>query len=1011
MYNPQWPAAARSIIVLDEEDYPNAIKPEAQSITHIPPLNQEMAATPVTTNSEFINCQSVPADVKAPTLPVIPTNVSQDVLPSTNHRFVIDVYKADKKQATANACTSGNPEPSSSLETHVIDLTTESRPVMEAYKSLNQAAGTSIRSGAEQNGDFSFSPRGTNACDNFPVQTSIVAVDSCSPSHVPIMNTDFDEKCNGSKQQTQIDLPLDMENLVVYSNRNPCPSLASTLPIKNDRSVSKSSASTPGDCTIIDLDANNEISLDSQVEVSSPSPAPAMVVDLDEDESNFEDDKEEVITQEELDTWLRSQHRGRARNTRYGQLQASSVNTAPRAPTRNLPVAHPYQKLTACIYNGMNLRPGVSVELRDKTYAGELEPASILHEPHNNFLKIVDIIEDTEKKTVTLRGWLFTRTQYLNGILEKKKNELCWILHVDEDDPRDMKIQGMETVSVDDVVRRRKIRLTNQPWPKLSYRDDEDGLDDSDHSIRTQRVLACRFMYICFYVSEERRNANSWSERVLQRLRAEDCDKWPGPNGEVCALADTELRKQWRGNTELGGTFFSHDRSDFDGQGQIDLTKDDPVDLTRQDALPSTAMPGLSSNGAHLESQWPRITNIATRIDWVASDGTEYYTINGFVPAKRSAEASVSPQPSKRSRAGVVTAQDQDSQTSTTLGGRRRNSSMTEIPASRAASEQRRRPDHGLNPMGNCYSSTERQYTFGDSFCGAGGMSRAAYQSGVHIKYAFDCNKHACNSYELNFPGTNLHCLWAHEFVGTDVDCKVDIAHLSPPCQFFSDAHTVMGKDDEMNTASLFAVGELLKKSKPRVVTLEQTFGIVLRAKHQGYLNALIQVFTSNGFSIRWRLLHCADYGLPQMRLRTFMIASCPGEALPPFPKPTHSSSPVITGLRPWTTINAALDSVPPNASNHDLDRCKPRSFAPRDGDTIAKTVTCNGNGQIHPSGQRDLTIREFAALQGFPTEHVFGSVGAKKQIGNAVPPVVGRKVLESVVRALQKADGVGVGE
>lgn len=804
----------------------------------------------------------------------MPTNVSQDVLPTTTPGIVNELSKADKKQPLANARTLRNPEPSSSLETHVIDLTAESTAVIEAYKPLDPAIGTSIHSGAKQNGDSNFSPRVTNACENFPAHTSIAAADSCSQNTVHIMDTDVNEKCNGSKQQTQINLPLGMENPVAHRNRNPCPSLASTLPIKNDRSVSNSSASTPGDYTIIDIDANNEVCLDNQVEVSSPGPAPQMVVDLDEDESNVEDDKEEVITQEELDTWLRSQHRARARNTRYGQLQASSVNTAPRAPTRNLPVAHPYQKLTTYIHDGMNLRPGVSVELRDKTYTGELEPARILNEPHNNFLKVVDIIQDTEKKTVTLRGWLFTRTQYLNGILEKKKNELCWILHVDEDDPRDMKIQGMETVSVDDVVKRRKIRLTNQPWPKLSYRDDEDGLEDSDHTIRNQRVLACRFMYVCFYVSEERRNANSWSERVLQRLRAEDCDQWPGPNGELCALADTELRKQWRGNTELGGTFFPHSKSNFEGQEQIDLTKDDPVDITRQGTLPTTAMPEMSSSGANLEDRSPRITNIATRIDWVASDGTEYYTINGFVPTKRSAEASVSPQPSKRPCAGADTVKNQHTQTDTTLGGRRQNSSTTVFPVSRASLKQRRKPVHNLNAVGNCFPSTVRQYTFGDSFCGAGGMSRAAYQSGLHIKYAFDCNKHACNSYELNFPGTDLHCLWAHEFVGTDVDCKVDIAHLSPPCQFFSDAHTMIGKDDEMNTASLFAVGELLKKSKPRVVTLEQTFGIVLRAKHQGYLNALIQVFTSNGFSIRWRLLHCADYGLPQMRLRTFMIAS-----------------------------------------------------------------------------------------------------------------------------------------
>lgn len=61
----------------------------------------------------------------------------------------------------------------------------------------------------------------------------------------------------------------------------------------------------------------------------------------------------------------------------------------------------------------------------------------------------------------------------------------------------------------------------------------------------------------------------------------------------------------------------------------------------------------------------------------------------------------------------------------------------------------------------------------------------------------------------------------------------------------------------------------------------------------------------------------------------------------------------------------------------------------------------------IHPSGDRDLTDREFASLQGFPLEQKFGGVGVKKQIGNAVPPVVARVILEGVRRALERVDGV----
>ena len=61
----------------------------------------------------------------------------------------------------------------------------------------------------------------------------------------------------------------------------------------------------------------------------------------------------------------------------------------------------------------------------------------------------------------------------------------------------------------------------------------------------------------------------------------------------------------------------------------------------------------------------------------------------------------------------------------------------------------------------------------------------------------------------------------------------------------------------------------------------------------------------------------------------------------------------------------------------------------------------------IHPCGRRDLTLREFACLQGFPLEHKFAERGVKRQIGNAVPPTVGKLLMEAVKEALLEADGL----
>ncbi|KAI4179344.1 MAG: hypothetical protein LQ346_007216, partial [Caloplaca aetnensis] len=592
---------------------------------------------------------------------------------------------------------------------------------------------------------------------------------------------------------------------------------------------------------------SNETDIDEPMPRILPKFTARSMFDLtDDDDSTTDDDSEDIITKEELGTWLRSQAGRDSPVIAHGTPRVPVVK--PRIPPRNLPIEYPFRILETYSYHDIILRKGVNVELRDTSFVEAGDRKGTYTGAHNSFMRIVDIIQDTRSSDVTLRGWVFQRASYLNGIVEKKRNEVCWVMHVDEDDKRDMKIQSMETVAVEEVVRRRKIRLTNQSFPRLSFREDGHVPEDSQETIRNERVLVCRFIYICYYACAERREANCWSERSIQRLRHADCDKWAGPDGAPCALDDRKLRDEWRGETIPGGAFEKNHQTEDWHRRLVDVARQSTVDLTdellRRDPqvtiLPS---PSPSPSPSPEYRQPFQVTGIATRVDWITADGTEHYTINGCMPPKRPADTDIAAGPAKRYRQDDFGMKvQQPASTVPVVDENRRKSSVIEIEPCNSIprSTQPHLPDPRPGKTSSkCTSVTKRQYTFGDSFCGAGGMSRAAHQAGLHIKYAFDCNKHACTTYALNFPQADLHCLWAHDFVQQNNDCKVDIAHLSPPCQFFSDAHTVAGKDDEMNTASLFAVGEIINKSKPRVVTLEQTFGIVLRARHQGYLNAL----------------------------------------------------------------------------------------------------------------------------------------------------------------------------
>ena len=769
---------------------------------------------------------------------------------------------------------------------------------------------------------------------------------------------------------------------------------------------------------------------------------------------------DDALDEENLAIWM-------AHDAEHERRRSSLANTKSKTAIswrtsiviqRNLPITSPFVSLTTFTHKSIILAEKVCVELED-----------------GDFLRIVHIIQDTWSSAVTLRGWKFRRTREMNGVLEKKRNEVCWILHVDEDDPRDPKLQGMETVSVREVVKRRHIRLTNQSFPALSWR--EDDTNEMRETVENNRVIVCRFKYICVYADAKARALYAWCEKGLYRLREHECDQRSDNK-----VADKNLRSIWRGDTVAGGAqkgwlagekeFLRQEKlshkgvvsrssleapsgqqfpigdpmkrgsvgfllteddlqrsSDRARQGDFDTDEDHDISVLRRGFRKSSIQCEMSRNKA------PRVVEIDAQVKTTSSSGTfeeryeakltsRYYS-TPRLPQKRPAGMLSGPltRPMKRVDQGVrvessdgllgdeyngqgrrtlpgsykCTQQEPSSSDSDgTLGRSQSPDSVEEMysplnsrshkkhvsglftPLLRGKDSVSRQSRDAIQPPGmrrvaGCNESSTplsgtaqspavdqtkvygytknddyfvdltrpeaptcgtllcahpsissqpsaslyarsvlstnphktassknksscpisasspfemqstiikqsarkangQRYTFGDCFSGVGGMSRGAVSAGLRVNWAFDFNMPACQAYTLNFFGTLVYNVWADQFSKSKGDHKCDICHLSPPCQFFSDAHTIQGKDDEMNTASLFAIFDLLEKAKPRIVTLEQTAGLIRR--HPLFFNAVINMFTSRGFSIRWKVMNCADFGLPQRRLRLFIIAS-----------------------------------------------------------------------------------------------------------------------------------------
>jgi len=208
------------------------------------------------------------------------------------------------------------------------------------------------------------------------------------------------------------------------------------------------------------------------------------------------------------------------------------------------------------------------------------------------------------------------------------------------------------------------------------------------------------------------------------------------------------------------------------------------------------------------------------------------------------------------------------------------------------------------------------------------------------------------------FPGTIVFEEDVSDFItGRREHPRIDVLHISAPCQFWSPARVNAGQHDEANRAALYSIPALVDKVRPRVFLMEQTFGLV-SDEYSKYFNMLLHSITALGCSIQWsNRCKFVNYGLPQERKRLMMMGCAPGEPMPAWPSPTHGDG---YGLRPILTEAQAIDRLSRRDPLHDLNAAPLRDLPERPSNVaFPKTIVCSGAQKAaHYSGQRDFTLR-----------------------------------------------------
>lgn len=319
-------------------------------------------------------------------------------------------------------------------------------------------------------------------------------------------------------------------------------------------------------------------------------------------------------------------------------------------------------------------------------------------------------------------------------------------------------------------------------------------------------------------------------------------------------------------------------------------------------------------------------------------------------------------------------------------------------------------------------------------FAGGGGLALGLEQAGFEGIEFVEFDHAACETLRLNRPQWNVvegdvHEVSFHEYAG-----KVDLVSGGAPCQAFSYAGKKLGFGDTRGT--LFAeFARCVKETQPRMFLFENVRGL-LSHDHGRTFATIHHEFEELGYSIQYKVLNACYFGVGQKRERIFVVGTR-GDLADriefTYPEPEEHWTVLRDVLKdvpesPYQPYSEkkrkVMELVPPGGCWVDLPEDIARDYMGRSyysgggrrgmarrisWDEPCLTLTTSPSQKqterCHPEETRPFTVREYARIQSFPDSWEFaGSLGAQyKQIGNAVPVELARRVGIEIVRALSR--------
>lgn len=197
--------------------------------------------------------------------------------------------------------------------------------------------------------------------------------------------------------------------------------------------------------------------------------------------------------------------------------------------------------------------------------------------------------------------------------------------------------------------------------------------------------------------------------------------------------------------------------------------------------------------------------------------------------------------------------------------------------------------------MGEVRSKPLPKFAVADLFSGAGGLSAGFDAAGFELAFALDKDADSCSTYERNFGFAPEHASIT-DFEPSDLAGKladVDVILGGPSCQTFSTQgrRFKWADPDDERTKLWTHMLALVDEVRPRAFLLENVPGL----SHKGLAyekdgraqGEIVTHFEKLGYTLRAAILLAADFGVPQLRRRLFVVGVEKGVEFE-FPEPTH---------------------------------------------------------------------------------------------------------------------------